>query len=295
MPTLRDAACSEIVRSPITSTSPNGITAKATMAGTTASTGASQCNTRSAPAIRTSSLSRNFIGSATRVFTAPSAATPKMAARFAPIRSCMRALPLRSKKSPAAITCSMRIRMKAASATAITTSISMGSFVRQPVDERLRPRDVEVLVVLLVVHLHDGRRPAGSQALDLLQLEAAVGRPLAVGDPEPLLDGAEDLLGAAQRAREVAADLDAMARRLRLPVRRVEGRHRRHPRERQLHQLRDVGHHRLREPAELALREPERRHERRAPLRVTCEDLPVLAERGRGEPRAIGHTRPRSC
>src|SRR5262245_48444440 len=271
------------------------MTANATMAGTTASTGASQCSTRSAPAICTSSLSRNLIGSATSVFTAPSAATPKMAARFAPMRSCMSALPLRSKNSPAAITCSMRIRMKAASATAITTSISMGSLARQPVDEGHRAGDVEVLVVLLVVHLHDGRRSAGAEAFDLLQLEAAIGRLLAVGNPEPILDGAEDMLRTAQRTREVAADLEAIARWLRLPVHRVEGGDRRHPRQRQLHELRDVGHHRLGEPAELALREPERRHEGGAALRVVVEDLAVLTERCRGEPRAIGHTRPRSC
>ncbi len=120
MPTSSDAACRLMVRSPISSTSPNGMTAKAAMAGITASTGASVCSRRSAPAGRTSSLSRNLIGSATSVLIRPWPANPKMAARLAPMRSWMMALTLRSKNTPRPITCSAISRMTTAFRQAIS-------------------------------------------------------------------------------------------------------------------------------------------------------------------------------
>ena len=78
------------------STSPNGITANATITGNRFTQGASVCSKRSAPAGMMSSLVRNFSGSAISVLTNPAPAKPKMLARLAPMRSWMSALPLRS-------------------------------------------------------------------------------------------------------------------------------------------------------------------------------------------------------
>src|SRR5579885_1867615 len=295
MPTSRCAAWRSIVRLPPTSTSPNGMTAKAASAGTRLTSGASACSVRSAPAIRTSSFKRNLIGSATSVLTSPRPAKPRIAARLAPMRSCMSALALRSKKSPRLITCSMSRIMNAASALAMAASASTRSLRREPVDPRAPRRHVEVLVVGAVVELEHGGRVARAEALDLLQGEAAVGRALAVADAEPRLHGGEDVFRAAQGAGEVAADLQPVARRRLRPVHRVEGDDRRHPRERQLHQPRDVLLDCRREPAELALREPERRHERGAARGIAREDLVVLGERRRREFRVSGHTLLRSC
>ena len=84
-----------------------------------------------------------------------------------------------------------------------------------------------------------------------------------------------------------------------LPVHRVERRDRRRPTRAAAPSARRrtpcTGE---RQPAELALREPERRHERRAPLRIAGEDLAVLARappRRSAAPALSGHTRRRSC
>ncbi len=76
-----------MVRSPTRSTSPKGTTAKVTSTGTRLSTGARKWRRWSVPASTTSSFKRNLIGSATSVFTSPKPAKPRMAARFAPMRS----------------------------------------------------------------------------------------------------------------------------------------------------------------------------------------------------------------
>src|SRR5579885_253990 len=295
MPTSRCAAWRSIVRPPTTSTSPNGMTAKAASAGTRLTSGASACSVRSAPASRTSSFSRNLIGSATSVLTSPRPANPKIAARLAPMRSCMSALALRSKKRPRLITCSMSRITNTASALAMAASTSSRALRRQAVEQLEHAWHVEFLVIGFVVELEHGGRVARAEALDLLQGEAAVGRAFAVADAEPRLPGGEDVFRAAQGAGEVAADLQPVARRRLRPVHRVEGDDRRHPRERQLHQPRDVLLHRRREPAELALREPERRHERGAARGVAREDRVVLGERRRRELRVSGHTLLRSC
>src|SRR5438034_2220677 len=296
MPTFRSAAWRLMVRSPTRSTSPKGTTAKVTSTGTRLSTGARKWSRWSVPASTTSSFKRNLIGSATSVFTSPKPAKPRMAARFAPIRSWMSALTFRSKNTPRPITCTTRRTMKSDFAAVMATSTALPA--GQALDQGERTRRVQVLMVLLVVHLEAGSGPTRRQALDLLERELPVGRALAVVDAEPRLERVQDVLRAAQRAGEVAAHLDVPAPLRLLPVHGVEGGDRGHPGERQLHQLRDVLHGGQREPAELALREPEGRHEGRAPGGVAREERPVLGERGRGEAgtrRVSGHTRPRSC
>src|SRR5438093_3162810 len=296
MPTFRSAAWRLMVRSPTRSTSPKGTTAKVTSTGTRLSTGARKWRRWSVPASTTSSFKRNLIGSATSVFTSPKPAKPRMAARFAPIRSWMSALTFRSKNTPRPITCTTRRTMKSDFAAVMATSTALPA--GQALDQGERTRRVQVLMVLLVVHLEAGSGPTRRQALDLLERELPVGRALAVVDAEPRLERVQDVLRAAQRAGEVAAHLDVPAPLRLLPVHRVEGGDRGHPRERQLHQLRHVIQGGEREPAELALRQPEGRHEGRAARRVAREERLVLGEGGRGEAgtgRVSGHTRPRSC
>src|SRR5205823_4442507 len=199
-----------------------------------------------------------------------------MAARLAPIRSWISALTLRSKNTPRPITWSARKRAKRTFAAAMATSgVTLGA--GQALDQGERPLDGQVLVVLRVVDLEHGRRVAGT-------------------DAEALFERGPDVVRPAQRARQVAADLEVPAARGLLPVHGVERRGGGHPRERQLHQLGHVLEDRQREPPELALREPERRQQGRAALGVAGEDRPVLDEDGVGEARALsGHTRPRSC
>jgi hypothetical protein len=87
------------------STSPNGMTAKVTSAGNTAMQGASVCSSRSAPRGMMSSLVRNLSGSAISVLTRPAPAKPKIAARLAPMRSWISALPLRSTQPSSPASC----------------------------------------------------------------------------------------------------------------------------------------------------------------------------------------------
>src|SRR5438552_1271430 len=294
-PTLSSAPCRLITRPPTSSTSPNGTTAKVASAGTRLAHGARKWSSRSASAGVMSSFRRNLIGSATSVFTRPSPAKPKIAARLAPMRSWMRALTLRSKNTPRPITWIARKRAKRTFAAAMATS---GATLRvgQPLDQGERPLDGQVLVVLGVVHLQDGRRVAGGEALDLLEREAPVGGLLAGTDAEPLLERGPRVVRPAQGARQVAADLEVPAARRLLPVHGIERRGGGHPRERQLHQLGHVLEDRQREPPDLALRGPRGGQQGRAALGVAGEDRPVLAEDGVGEARALsGHTRLRSC
>src|SRR5213079_1114374 len=172
----------------------------------------------------------------------------------------MSALTFRSKNTPRPITCTTRRTMKSDFAAVMATSATALP-AGQALDQGERARHVQVLVV----HLEAGGGPAGGQALDLLEREPPVARALAVADTEPRLERVQDVLGAAQRAGEVAAHLDVPAPLRLLPVHDVEGGDRGHPGERQLHQLRDILHDGEREPAKLALREPEGRHEGRAP------------------------------
>src|SRR5881392_1310755 len=174
----------------------------------------------------------------------------------------MSALTFRSKNTPSPITCTSRRTMKSDFAAVMATSATALP-AGQALDQGERARHVQVLVVLVVVHLEAGSGPARRQALDLLERELPVGRALAVVDAEPRLERVPDVLRAAQRAGEVAAHLDVPA----------------------LLRLRDVLHGGQREPAELALREPEGRHEGRAAGRVARQERLVLCERGRGEVR----------
>src|SRR5262249_59375279 len=105
----------------------------------------------------------------------------------------------------------------------------------------------------------DGGGTAARQALDLLEREAAVLGPLAGLDAEAARDHLAQLARAAQRARQVDAHLEMPAALRLLPVHRVEGDDRRDPGKWDLHELRDVLPHGERQPAELTLREPQRR------------------------------------
>src|SRR5581483_6441267 len=99
-------------------------------------------------------------------------------------------------------------RTKRTLAAAIATSTTRGLLVRHPVDQGEDAVDRQVLVVPGVVHLHCRRSTAGREALDLLQRKPPVRRLLAVRDAEPVLDGEADRIGAAERAREVPAELE---------------------------------------------------------------------------------------
>src|SRR6185369_7998937 len=225
--------------------SPNGTTANVISTGTTLRTGAMKWSRRSVPAGTTSSFTRNLTGSATSVFTRPSAATPKIEARFAPMRSWMSALTFLSKNTPRLITWSTRRTEKSAFAAAMASSTAT-LLARQALDQGERARHVEVLVVLAVVDLEAGRGPAGGETLDLLEREEPVTGALAVPDTEPVLERTLDVDRAAERSGEIPSELDVPAAFRLLPVHRVEGRDGGDPRERQLHQLGDVLEHRER-------------------------------------------------
>src|SRR5205809_838803 len=140
----------------------------------------------------------------------PSPAKPKMAARLAPIRSWISALTLRSKNTPRPITWSARKRAKRTFAAAMATSgVTLGA--GQALDQGERPLDGQVLVVLRVVDLEHGRRVAGREALDLLEREPSVRGLLAGTDAEALFERGPDVVRPAQRARQVAADLEVPA------------------------------------------------------------------------------------
>src|SRR6266571_3910207 len=141
-----------------------------TTTGTRLSTGARKWRRWSVPASTTSSFKRNLIGSATSVFTSPRPAKPRMAARFAPMRSWMSALTFLSKKTPSPITCRTRRTMKSDFAAVMATSAT-ALLAGQALDQGERARHVQVLVVLVVVHLEAGSAPARRQALDLLERE----------------------------------------------------------------------------------------------------------------------------
>src|SRR2546426_6174157 len=202
MPTLRFAACSVIVRSPMMRTSPKGMAMKVTSAGTSARIGARVCKSLSAPGGTKSSLVKSLIGSATKVLMMPrlKGSLPKIAARLAPMRSCTAALPLRSthksnpprlstikrtmkvrkKVIPKSIMVSLRVRRQAQHErlpNPVTLSRSKGDqgfssrllrFFHQLVDQPYHALRSEVLVVIRVDLCH-WRGPAGAQALDLTE------------------------------------------------------------------------------------------------------------------------------
>src|SRR5262245_1236089 len=93
-PTCMFAAWRLISRSPMRKTSPKGIATKVMSAGTKAMIGARVCNNLSAPGGTKSSLVNNLMGSHNMEFVRPrlNGRTPKMLARLAPIRSCIKAL-----------------------------------------------------------------------------------------------------------------------------------------------------------------------------------------------------------
>src|SRR5262249_10496341 len=215
-----------------------------------------------------------------------------MAARFAPMRSWMMALTLRSKYTPMAITWSAISSMTTALAQAMATStpitvpspIPTRSLGGEPVEQRFERRHVQVLVVGRVAHLHHRRGAAAGQTLDLLEGEAPVGRLLARPDVEAALDAGTQVIRSTERAGQVDAQLQVMPSLRLRPEHGVERYHRRHPRERDLHQLGDVFLHRQRQPAEFALRKPERREQCGAAFGVARQDVAILSEHGLPEP-----------
>src|SRR5262245_30848822 len=129
MPPPSSTACRLISRPPMTSTSPNGITAKVRKSGKTASHGASQWRNWSASAGTMSSLVMSFSGSAMNVLTMPrlkGRRPPKRFARFAPTRSWISAEPFRSTQSKRTVTCRQMTRATSARATTMITSIVSG-------------------------------------------------------------------------------------------------------------------------------------------------------------------------
>ena len=203
------------------------MTAKAARAGhRRPGTGASVCSRRSAPAGTTSSFRRNLIGSATSVLMRPRPAKPKMDGAVgadavlddradlaleehahahhlqgdqqddedAPWRRRWR------RRRP----CVTRAASRSSSASARATS---------------RFSWYSALFTCIT-----GAVPQLAEALDLLEREAAVGACARRADAEPALDRGAELVGAAQRARQVAADLEVPAALRLLPVHRVEGR-----------------------------------------------------------------------
>src|SRR5712671_6136162 len=95
MPTFRLATCRGISLPPMTRTSPKGMTANTTRAGNSAAAGASVCSTRCAPSGIKSSLAIILMPSAMMCSNPPAVMFPTLA-RFGPMRSCMKALCLRS-------------------------------------------------------------------------------------------------------------------------------------------------------------------------------------------------------
>src|SRR5690606_2094800 len=128
----------------------------------------------------------------------------------------------------------------------------------------------EVLVVDVIDHHHRRADARGETLLLALQIEAAVGRALAGLDAELALDVRDDLVRAAQHARDIRADRDLVpSNRLRLEH-RVERRDLVHLNRRQIQILRNRVHQRLREiSAVLVLDRMQRRDHGRAlpPLR----------------------------
>src|SRR5262249_50640811 len=171
------------------------------------------------------------------VLTMPCPAKPRIAARFAPIRSWMIALTLRSKYTPMAITWRAMSSMTTAFAQAIATSTVIGgprtacrrSLGVEAVEEHLERGHVEVLVVGRVAHLHHRRRPAARETFNLLERVAAVGRALAVRDAETALDAGAQLIRSAERAGQVDAELEVMPSLRLLPRHNVERHDLRHP------------------------------------------------------------------
>src|SRR5262245_28897836 len=119
----------------------------------------------------------------------------------------------------------------------VTSARSLG---REPVEQGLERRNIEALVIRRVAHLHRWRRATAGETFDLLEGELSVRRALAGCDPEAAFDARPQLIRPPQRAGQVHAQLEVVAA-LRLgPEHRVEGDYRRHPREGDLHQVRDV-------------------------------------------------------
>ena len=122
-------------------------------------------------------------------------------ARFAPMRSWMMALTLRSKKTPMPIDLERdqqdrrrpwRTRWRRRYPSILPAALSA---ISRPRGDRAAPpaRGRRGSRGSRVVHLHHRRRAAAGQALDLLEREAAVGGALRRADAEAALDGRAQL------------------------------------------------------------------------------------------------------
>src|SRR5262249_15692450 len=242
IPTFSSAAWRLIARSPIWRTSPNGMTANASRAGTTLTRGATMGSRWSTAAGVTYSLRRNLIGSATSVLISPRPAKPKIAARLAPMRSWMTALTFRSKNTPRPTTCRASRMAKTALAAAIATSTPK-------VRSRRAARSARAPAPRSGTRATRWCPPAGREPPRRrpLEGEASGGGAGRGAGAEAVLDGGLDRPRAAQRAGEVAAELEVPAALRLFPVHRIEGGHRGDPGERQVHQRGHVVHHRQRE------------------------------------------------
>src|SRR5438094_7806932 len=131
-------------------------------------------------------------------------------------------------------------------------------------------RDVQPVAV---VDRDDGRPPTAADALDRSQRELAVRRRLARLHAELALERRQDLLRAAQPAADVRADLDQTPPDGREMEHVVEGRDPLAVRGGELQGLADLLERLRRQPASVPLlRDPQRRHHRRARLRILRRD-----------------------
>src|SRR5215211_142807 len=120
-----------------------------------------------------------------------------------------------------------------------------------------------------VVDDHDRRVAAAAGALDEPERHLAVIRGLAGWDPELLFEGVDDVLRPNEGAGEVGAHLDDVPSDRLEVVHVVEGGDRLDLGRREVHRVGDLAQRLRREPTSMAfLREAQRAHDGRAPLRI---------------------------
>ena len=226
--------------------------------GTRARNGARKCSKRSAPRRHDVFLGEELerIGDQRVDEAELDRRTPKMAARLAPMRSWMSALPLRSTQHAAApTTCrTMRITARALTATIANRSIAHRAYAgvdvrrstlcpRQAVDELERLLDGEVLRDSRRAELDHGAVPHEPRHSTSLERELAVGGRLAGVDPERARRNADE----SRRRRAARTRGSCRPGGGAGPSAACSTSCRRRPTdfdpgERQLHQLGDVGH-----------------------------------------------------
>src|SRR5712691_12415070 len=123
-------------------TSPKGIATKVMNVGTNAMIGARVCNNLSAPGGTKSSLVNNLMGSHNMEFVRPrlNGRKPKMLARLAPIRSCIKALAFLSThaENRALMFKAMKSTMKVRINEIVKSTMVLLSVLRQASSEQSR-------------------------------------------------------------------------------------------------------------------------------------------------------------